>query len=148
MIHALFLDLVTCNSKISPLPICSVWVARKPPGFAFVEFEDRRDATDAVRALNGTEILFGYWRFVLTCYFLTCLRTKQYNNGVLLSFVESRYLFYVASLRMKHTGCVSSLAMANLVHFFREKWVESGDFSQFWWRWRRWCPSRWWPWRR
>lgn len=31
----------------------SVWVARKPPGFAFIEFEDRRDATDAVRALNG-----------------------------------------------------------------------------------------------
>eukprot|EP01018_Ginkgo_biloba_P002394 Gb_21375 [translate_table: standard] len=31
----------------------SVWVARKPPGFAFIEFEDRRDAADAVRALNG-----------------------------------------------------------------------------------------------
>ncbi|KAG6545286.1 hypothetical protein Mapa_013246 [Marchantia paleacea] len=31
----------------------SVWVARKPPGFAFIEFEDRRDADDAIRALNG-----------------------------------------------------------------------------------------------
>ncbi|GLJ30091.1 hypothetical protein SUGI_0595020 [Cryptomeria japonica] len=31
----------------------SVWVARKPPGFAFIEFEDRRDANDAVRGLNG-----------------------------------------------------------------------------------------------
>eukprot|EP00252_Welwitschia_mirabilis_P006998 TRINITY_DN1799_c0_g1_i1.p1 TRINITY_DN1799_c0_g1~~TRINITY_DN1799_c0_g1_i1.p1 ORF type:complete len:209 (-),score=12.39 TRINITY_DN1799_c0_g1_i1:123-749(-) len=31
----------------------SVWVARKPPGFAFIEFEDKRDAADAVRALNG-----------------------------------------------------------------------------------------------
>ncbi|BFI15802.1 protein MpSR4 [Marchantia polymorpha subsp. ruderalis] len=30
----------------------SVWVARKPPGFAFIEFEDRRDADDAIRALN------------------------------------------------------------------------------------------------
>jgi RNA recognition motif-containing protein len=28
-------------------------VGRKPPGFAFIEFEDRRDADDAIRALNG-----------------------------------------------------------------------------------------------
>ena len=31
----------------------SVWVARNPPGFAFIEFEDHRDADDAVRALDG-----------------------------------------------------------------------------------------------
>uniref|UniRef100_A0A2I3GPY4 RRM domain-containing protein n=1 Tax=Nomascus leucogenys TaxID=61853 RepID=A0A2I3GPY4_NOMLE len=29
-------------------PLRSVWVARNPPGFAFVEFEDPRDAADAV----------------------------------------------------------------------------------------------------
>ncbi|XP_065314292.1 serine/arginine-rich splicing factor 3-like isoform X1 [Gordionus sp. m RMFG-2023] len=34
----------------------NVWVARNPPGFAFVEFEDPRDADDAVRALDGTKI--------------------------------------------------------------------------------------------
>lgn len=34
-------------------PLRSVWVARNPPGFAFVEFEDPRDATDAVRELDG-----------------------------------------------------------------------------------------------
>ncbi|GAB0098624.1 RNA-binding protein 1 [Sergentomyia squamirostris] len=35
-------------------PLKNVWVARNPPGFAFVEFEDRRDAEDAVRCLDGT----------------------------------------------------------------------------------------------
>ncbi|CAA6672495.1 unnamed protein product [Spirodela intermedia] len=31
----------------------SVWVARRPPGYAFVEFDDHRDAVDAIRALDG-----------------------------------------------------------------------------------------------
>ncbi|GBG67732.1 hypothetical protein CBR_g860 [Chara braunii] len=31
----------------------SVWVARKPPGFAFIEFDDPRDADDAIRALDN-----------------------------------------------------------------------------------------------
>ena len=34
-------------------PLKNVWVARHPPGFAFVEFEDPRDADDAVRGLDG-----------------------------------------------------------------------------------------------
>jgi len=38
-------------------PLKSVWVARNPPGFAFLEFEDPRDAEDAVRALDGTSVL-------------------------------------------------------------------------------------------
>ena len=32
----------------------SVWVARNPPGFGFVHFEDPRDAKDAVKMLDGT----------------------------------------------------------------------------------------------
>jgi len=37
-------------------PLRNVWVARNPPGFAFVEFEDPRDAKDSVRGLDGTRI--------------------------------------------------------------------------------------------
>ena len=35
-------------------PLADIWVARNPPGFAFVVFEDSRDAEDACRALDGT----------------------------------------------------------------------------------------------
>lgn len=37
-------------------PLRSVWIARNPPGFAFVEFESARDAEDAVRGLDGRTI--------------------------------------------------------------------------------------------
>lgn len=33
-----------------------VWVARNPPGFAFVEFEDLHDAEDAIKSLDGARI--------------------------------------------------------------------------------------------
>lgn len=32
-----------------------MWVARRPPGYAFIEFDDRRDAVDAIRTLDGEE---------------------------------------------------------------------------------------------
>ncbi|MBA0865172.1 hypothetical protein Goshw_009719, partial [Gossypium schwendimanii] len=33
----------------------SVWVARRPPGYAFIDFDDRRDAEDAIRELDGIQ---------------------------------------------------------------------------------------------
>ena len=34
-------------------PLRDVWVARNPPGFAFVEFISHHDEEEAVRKLNG-----------------------------------------------------------------------------------------------
>ncbi|PSN54193.1 hypothetical protein C0J52_03557 [Blattella germanica] len=47
-------EIESAFSKYGPLR--NVWVARNPPGFAFVEFEDPRDAEDAVRGLDGTRM--------------------------------------------------------------------------------------------
>merc|ERR1719154_630128 len=34
----------------------NVWIAKKPPGFAFVLMDDPRDAQDAVKELDGSRI--------------------------------------------------------------------------------------------
>jgi RNA recognition motif-containing protein len=52
--NAIKSDVENAFGKYGPLK--NVWVARNPPGFAFVEFEDARDAEDAVRGLDGTRI--------------------------------------------------------------------------------------------
>jgi len=47
-------DLEDAFSKYGP--VRTVWVARNPPGFAFIEFEDTHDAEDSVRGLDSTRI--------------------------------------------------------------------------------------------
>lgn len=49
-----FFDIISCtcvgfNLNVFP----SVWVARRPPGYAFIDFDDRRDAQDAIRELDS-----------------------------------------------------------------------------------------------
>ena len=36
----------------------NVFVARNPPGFAFIEFDNSKDAEDSVRALDGRYLSF------------------------------------------------------------------------------------------
>jgi len=40
-------------------PLREVWVARKPPGFGFILFEESRDADDALREMNGRYVCGG-----------------------------------------------------------------------------------------
>lgn len=46
---------------ILTMPYClpaQIWIARNPPGFAFIDYEDFRDAEDAVRKLDGEFVMF------------------------------------------------------------------------------------------
>ncbi|KAK0572789.1 hypothetical protein LWI29_037361 [Acer saccharum] len=43
--------------------IRSVWVARRPPGYAFIDFDDHRDAQDAIRELDAGK---NNWRVELS----------------------------------------------------------------------------------
>ncbi|KAG9510973.1 RNA-binding protein 1, partial [Fragariocoptes setiger] len=47
-------DIEETFNKFGPLK--NVWVARNPPGFAFVEYADGHDAEAACRSLDGTRI--------------------------------------------------------------------------------------------
>ena len=45
------LQLIMCGAM--PHAPWQIWIARNPPGFAFIDYEDFRDAEDAVRKLDG-----------------------------------------------------------------------------------------------
>ena len=52
--------------------LVSVWIARRPPGFGYIEFEDPRDAKDAIRDLDGRSDE-GFFSFLRT------LKIKFFN---------------------------------------------------------------------
>merc|ERR1711865_121974 len=47
-------DMQDCFGKFGS--IRNVWIARNPPGFAFVTFEDPKDAEDCVKDMDGQEL--------------------------------------------------------------------------------------------
>lgn len=59
-------------------------MGRKPPGFAFIEFEDRRDADDAIRALNGIYTSLNFLD-LLHVYNDLMIGSKQYFMDVAFS---------------------------------------------------------------
>ncbi|KAJ8434546.1 hypothetical protein Cgig2_004312 [Carnegiea gigantea] len=68
--------------------IRSVWVARRPPGYAFIDFEDTRDAKDAIREMDATILLpwmmsrhFMCWNGALLCGFSGYLVIWIGKNG-------------------------------------------------------------------
>lgn len=52
-IYGLFKFFFFVSNQNHVMFVCSVWVARRPPGYAFIDFDDRRDAQDAIRELDG-----------------------------------------------------------------------------------------------
>lgn len=52
----------------------SVWVARNPPGFAFVMFDDERDAEDAVKNLDGRSAVLLLERIIYYSYIIELYR--------------------------------------------------------------------------
>ncbi|KAE8056523.1 hypothetical protein FH972_013291 [Carpinus fangiana] len=72
----------------------SVWVARRPPGYAFIDFEDRRDADDAIRELD--EEFNSAWRVLVTELNIYCKGTflVDFRNSC-LSLLHFTLLFYL-----------------------------------------------------
>jgi RNA recognition motif-containing protein len=44
------------ESFIAPLKAADIWIARKPPGFGFIHFDDPRDAEDGMPSVLNVYI--------------------------------------------------------------------------------------------
>ncbi|XP_020671967.1 serine/arginine-rich splicing factor RSZ23 isoform X1 [Dendrobium catenatum] len=54
----------------------SIWIARNPPGYAFVEFDSRQEAHDAIAALDGKH----GWRVEMSQRSLGGIRNRSSNR--------------------------------------------------------------------
>lgn len=72
--------------------VCSVWVARKPPGFAFIEFDDPRDADDAIRELDGKNRCLPAFPFPCLVLFLWphTVSLATHSRSCLRNFAKSK----------------------------------------------------------
>lgn len=100
--------------------LCSVWVARRPPGYAFIDFDDRRDAQDAIRELDGRIIEI----YIVNIYLLWSSDHPILRPGIHLSGYE-KVPFYLVGLfsweLMMSTWfyfCISNLNTLSCFTFF------------------------------
>lgn len=62
--------------------LCSVWISRKPPGYAFIDFYNSGNAEDAIRELDGIcrSIFYFYYNDIamtpLACSFFTDIKEQ------------------------------------------------------------------------
>ena len=75
---------VFCLFVPPPLPLAPHPSSRKPPGFAFIEMEDRRDAEDACKELDGTRLCGNRVKVMLPFLvpsFFYCVVQVELSNG-------------------------------------------------------------------
>lgn len=102
-----------CYNNIWPLlwNQCSVWVARRPPGYAFIEFDDKRDALDAIRALDGkNETMFkAPWKIshVLTWFVTLVTFISLFMSWMM--WLSATYRFSSLMFLVVRSYCTSSI---------------------------------------
>ncbi|KAJ8734298.1 hypothetical protein PYW07_014849 [Mythimna separata] len=89
--------------------IRNVWVARNPPGFAFVEFEDPRDAEDSVRGLDGTRCCGTRIRVEMSNG--RTRRDRRYSRSILST--NHQHTNDLTTCLHHHYGSLTNLTSAN-----------------------------------
>uniref|UniRef100_A0A6I8R3Q6 RRM domain-containing protein n=1 Tax=Xenopus tropicalis TaxID=8364 RepID=A0A6I8R3Q6_XENTR len=90
-------------------PLCRVWVAQKPPGFAFVEFEKPHDAAAAVQGLNGKTLCGRQIRFE----FSIRQRRRKHINMHELAPASQNYGFNLKPGRFVHSSQATLIPSAS-----------------------------------